>query len=670
MECETISLVNAGIFTIIREIFSVTLAFFIFILPVFLFIIKKNFCPFKKIVFLILSIFFSKLSYILWLRFCGFGTIYWVIIHIAISAIINLVLKNLAQSAGSGINMGKKDIIGISAIIFVMLFLVIIPQSKIAVQEDNLFLVRAYFRSDYLKHVAVSAEIAKGEVPVKNPFFSGHNLHYYWIYYLLPSLSYKIAGSNASLLRINIFSNQLVNILLIIVMYLFASNYIESLLVRITATFSAIYASSYEGLMYVVESIKNRVDVLTSYTSYNIDGLTRWRYGQPQIDTLYRSLLYTPQQQIGFLGLILFVYLILNEDKFKDSLKIHYILPVIAGIILGYNFFCGMFVAGWMFFVYPVLLLFRSERLKEIILRQAKTFLIYLFFPALYKILDMLLESKDAIIIGLRLYKLRNLSMILLLNYSWLWVPITLLLFMVVLGKIRAKNHINNIFVLTSLSAASVFLIAFMQIRGFEGDVGLKIGQVLNIVLFISLVYFIHLSKKKILLAVLAILIIPGLLTVSIDFLNGSNIKGAPDTFVTRFRFEDICAMRWIKNNIPGDAVIQTLPDRDDPRASIVPIFGERRIALGDEMHSRIYVLQEDEVYDRRKEKITRMFYADDINLVYEIAEEYNIRYIFLGTVEREINDIVSNMDRFPKAYEGYGTTLYDLGHRPVAEQP
>ena len=45
---------------------------------------------------------------------------------------------------------------------------------------------RAYFTADFLWHAALTAELARFDMPPKDPYAGDHTLNYYWAYFLLP----------------------------------------------------------------------------------------------------------------------------------------------------------------------------------------------------------------------------------------------------------------------------------------------------------------------------------------------------------------------------------------------------------------------------------------------------------------------------------------------------
>ena len=53
---------------------------------------------------------------------------------------------------------------------------------------------RAYFTADFVWEMAVVAEVAKGDMPPRNPYYLGDNLHYYWLMHLLPAAARPALG--------------------------------------------------------------------------------------------------------------------------------------------------------------------------------------------------------------------------------------------------------------------------------------------------------------------------------------------------------------------------------------------------------------------------------------------------------------------------------------------
>jgi hypothetical protein len=67
---------------------------------------------------------------------------------------------------------------------------------------------RAYFTADFVWEVAVVAELAKGDMPPRNPYYLNDDLHYYWLMHLLPAVQHRAFGGTPTvdqLLIVNAF---------------------------------------------------------------------------------------------------------------------------------------------------------------------------------------------------------------------------------------------------------------------------------------------------------------------------------------------------------------------------------------------------------------------------------------------------------------------------------
>ena len=67
---------------------------------------------------------------------------------------------------------------------------------------------RAYFTADFVWELAVVAELAKGDMPPRNPYYLNDDLHYYWLMHLLPAAEHRSLGGTPTadqLLLVNAF---------------------------------------------------------------------------------------------------------------------------------------------------------------------------------------------------------------------------------------------------------------------------------------------------------------------------------------------------------------------------------------------------------------------------------------------------------------------------------
>jgi glyoxylase-like metal-dependent hydrolase (beta-lactamase superfamily II) len=87
--------------------------------------------------------------------------------------------------------------------------------------------------------------------------------------------------------------------------------------------------------------------------------------------------------------------------------------------------------------------------------------------------------------------------------------------------------------------------------------------------------------------------------------------------------------MTWIRQNIPGNAVILNVSAHaSNFQYSIVPAFAERNVFLGDTVYSRIFQVPEQEIRARRG-VLSKMYVADTDSLK-EMMRFRNLNYLFL----------------------------------------
>ena len=121
-----------------------------------------------------------------------------------------------------------------------------------------------------------------------------------------------------------------------------------------------------------------------------------------------------------------------------------------------------------------------------------------------------------------------------------------------------------------------------------------------------------------------------------------------PSTYV---RKADIEATNWIKKNLPLEAIIQAEPNYPEIENekkplysySLIPIFAERRTAIGEwkassQEHSRPSEVRE------RFHSVKKMFFTTDIYECVQILKKYNIEYIYIGELEKNVSEWCSQV--------------------------
>jgi len=115
-----------------------------------------------------------------------------------------------------------------------------------------------------------------------------------------------------------------------------------------------------------------------------------------------------------------------------------------------------------------------------------------------------------------------------------------------------------------------------------------------------------------------------------------------PSTYV---KIEDLEAAKWIRNNLPKDAVVQAYTNYPGPSEfpftplyyySFIPVFAERETAFGEWKFSSQEHAQSGDV-GTRFHQINTLFSTRDMEVAMKIIQKYNISYLYLGSVEKNL---------------------------------
>jgi hypothetical protein len=503
------------------------------------------------------------------------------------------------------------------AVVLLILLTTYLPFSHVGQPQPQGLAYRAYFSSDYLKHFSVVEAINRAKLPPSNPYFGGETFHYYWLVYATPAVLAKLSGSVPRAMFSWSFA---VNFLFLSSLLLLIRKMCARCRVAAYFLAAASLTVSQEGLYFFIQKCGLSVQKFLSLGSENnIDALTRWLWNLPQIDTLLRSMLYTPQHLMGIcLLLVFFLALWLDLDK-------PILLSSLLAMTLSASFFIGsILIVVWvLYFLARGFLLFL--RRKDGLFSIMKRGVAYFFFPVLALVLFAALGMADPGWRGeffLRKLSLFEIGLLLLLNIG----PV--LLTGLVGGAWRRYPFRG--FHLTLLLLVLLTTI-FVRIRNFESDISLKLG----LVLIIQLVLLTALLFEKLrpggagAVFLILILILPGTMTLVLDVRNSADVTNRRFTFY--LPEEERGALTWISQNTPGTAVVQTFPPAREWNVSIVPSFAGRNMLIGDRMHGRIFQVDEND-YNRRLETLRTQLE----NLPAAAAElrKMGVNYLFWGQPE------------------------------------
>ncbi len=493
-----------------------------------------------------------------------------------------------------------------------------IPYSKVGLLTEHGYAYNAYFSGDFLKHVAVTAELLHGKIPPDNPFYKGVILHYYWMFYLFPSMIARLIDPGriqAVLISVNLFiAGNFIFIWCHIVNKLLKKN-----LLKFLVAFIPVFGASLEGIT-VLGLIYSRHHPLILFHRYNIDGFSRWLLGSPEIDTVYRLLLYN-MQHILPVTLFLFCLAFIDSPALTRKRTLAG-LGILTALSIGQSGFLGTFLA--LYLTLCVVFIGKTRfvhRVRNVVIFALPVVLavgIYKFqlhmvggkFPFEFHIADPMRSNAFAY---------------LFLNFGAACLGIPAIFFW-------KKFHRPTIL----LAAVPLLISIFIRTVEWGDDVAIKLGYLIALSLALLLGMLLEHVPRKIRipgLVLTCLLIISCLFTPVLEIANFTELQYA--RFLSVVDQLDMQIYDWIRLHLPPDAIIQKGPrtDRINAPFSPIPTFAHRHTYVGDWMHGSIFLIPHKDYYNRVI-SINKIFLGSDAQKIHAVCIQNGIDYIYWGANE------------------------------------
>jgi len=557
---------------------------------------------------------------------------------IILAAGLALSMRLKASTGGAS----KRDYAAILFVFLVVIGTTRLPFSRIGYPVDGNYAYRAYFSSDYLKHFSIVESLNNGPIPPANLYFAGESLHYYWLPYATPAFVARVAGSAPNSLFAFSFA---VNFLFLLLLFLACRRistrrrWIPYLAVPL------VLAPSLEGLyLWAGRARFSFAAYFAEGRAVNIDGLTRWLWSLPQIDTLLRSLLYTPQHLLS-LAFVLMSLIFVDEEKER---------PWVFSVFIALSLASSFFVGGILLLARALHILGREGArvlrgdlapfafLKDL---GGRHFLLPLFVLALSVALRMVSSGGSAIVI--KPLGPRQIFILLGLNLGLLVVSGVWGLFA---ARFRSRAF------LAILLGVSLALLLAVRIAGFESDVSLKAGLVVILALALLTCRLGEVpGARKLAVPLMLLVLIPGTLTAVLDIRNSADVRNA--RFTSYIRGDEMRMLEWIRENVPKGKVVQNFPAARTWNLSAIPAFAGRPMAIGDRMHGQIFQVRP-VVYEQRLEALRGAL--SGLPATADGLKRLGVDYLFWG--EDESRFFKGDPGSLPVAHREGRTILYALG--------
>ncbi len=553
-------------------------------------------------------------------------------VHLAVLALASLVTWRGFQRTDPWIALPEWSRRDTAALLLVLLLVPLLqwrPFSRIgAIDETGAQRYRAYFTADFLWHVALTAELTKGASPPRNPYLSRRPLHYYWAYFVPPAViarHFPVAADIKTYLLANAF---LAGLLFVSAIYLFAWCAVPRAGPVAMAVACVVLAASAEGA-YALWDLWSRGRPLAAVRDLNIDAITSWWFQTLTIDSLPRSLWYTPQHAMSCaLSLVALLLPVRSGSEVRVE------AALVAGISLGLAVIFSPFLGGVFSLIYGIASLWRAVNTRSIAaLLRAAVAAVPVGAALAWCVMAGTFEgaggavafglSRVAVnapfaLVGLALGPVLAVALLAVILRPWREWPIATALIAVVCG---------------------LALLYFVTLTLEPIWIGWRAGQIILVTIpALVAASFAHLQdagRRGVVIAIAVIVLAVGLPTTAIDAFNAQDIGNTREAAGFRWTVvvgpDTLAAARWIRGATPEDAVVQmSIGPRRRETWTLIPTFAERRMAAGRPislMHSR--------EYDDLSDQVDAMYRTTDPAEAAQLARRLRIDFIFVDDVER-----------------------------------
>lgn len=538
------------------------------------------------------------------------------------------------------------------------------PYKNLGVLVGDNYLYAWLFGHDFINRLVHVESLSKG-MPLESMLFSGEKLSYYWLGYVFPALLHNMKSVTLEIQQLLQLTQLYYSILTTAALILFLKKYIQEKKIFIITVMLALCCYSYVWLINVGVKVLTLASKLFPFVmDKSVMNFSGFSHG------FYRFFLVEPQAILA-IGVML---MILNLYGTSMTTYRCILIGSLLGLLFGVEATNGIMLMLW----------FGGMGLYYFIMHKQARF--QLALKHIIAVTCAVLVY--AVLFSIKMYSFSTGKGALQLSLNWFalkegvaYLPIAygppFILGMAGLIRIFKKRETYSHWVIhyIVLLGVGLFFVFFIQ-NSTEYHFGLlKATRIIPISLLMLTVYFFQsrvdtdkIGKGIIFLILLAF---PSIIS---DNLIASDISN-PSTFV---RVADMDAARWIKNNIPPDAIVQAEPNYpgvDDngiwPKYaySFIPIFAHRKTAIGEWKVSSQEHGRPEEVAERFR-AIKRMYSSKYIKECLDVINRYRINYIYVGDLERSAygDGLVkfNNGTYFSIVYKRGNTLIYKVIDRAL----
>ncbi len=495
-----------------------------------------------------------------------------------------------------------------------------IPSAGAGTLTEKGYAFAGLFGHDYILRALTAVALSK-EIPPESYYYAGMKMHnYYLLWYTLPAFIYNLGGREEDIRKI-------VSVVSILNIPFFFSILFMKLVEMVTAgradavlkkgriffaAFVVLFLCSYHWMFFLLKRFALRSDMVPlnsladqmSYTSQS------WM----------RIILFEPQFPLAIMMIVLIMMIIRKGPSYPRGIILGLLLSGLAMTdIVAFLIFAVAYALYWLWNMY------HSRDRAEIV---------QLFWVLIVGItIAMTMHQTD--IFASQEYSNKIIispSINTFLIFILIPMELGLLFLWGLLGSGKLMKTKDGVFLL-SMIVISILAMGLVT-EVLEGNVFLRKGlYFLTLPIFLSAgcyLYNVDIKKGMSVMIACAIFALP---TVGTDIYALSNT--GDETFTTYISKDEMDAVRWIRQNTPEYAVVQSRIDYAGHfDYSLTVCFAERKAALA---HWKVAYNRYPNLaaIDGRVAEIRRIFQTDDSTERLQILDKLGIDYLFVGERER-----------------------------------
>jgi hypothetical protein len=562
--------------------------------------------------------------------------------------------------------LGAADHVAIGALLLLVALVVGPVFANVGRIDAGDLSYRAYFFADLFAHMSVVGEIEKGTIPTVNPYLSTEALPYYWTYFTFPTVFSMLRPDlhvDRGLLLLQLTGAGLFTL----VWYVVTRGLGASPLAAAVGWATVIAATSYEGIA-LLGYLWQRGAPLVQIRDYNVDAITRWWWEAPSADGLHRLFWYTPQHGTAITaGLLALATMSLARDR--NGLR----RALFDGLLLGVALMCSSFNGGMLVIWYAVAEIAGLARdrgrdlLRWVIARGIAAASVVAGLGLLVG-LGMIQHSANVAVFG---WNER-------LTHEPLWLALMSLgaaPLVAVVGWRRLATEATRACVATfAMAAMCLAVLSFVELKYHPNTyVPFRAFHMLYLVCAVWMAFAIDTWRRWRRPAAIAMwaltvgLVAAALPTVALDWYNTRDIHNTdlnPGGFSWTVRIGpgEQAALRWIRRNLPIDAVVQSdAESRGRATWALIPALARRRMATG------LGLFEPDQTrFEANMRRIRTLFATGDVEEAYGYCQRLGIQYLYVGEVEQATygdgaRKFAQAPARFRRVFNNSAASIYEV---------